>query len=1043
MPAQTPSGNLIPDIAYESGLPGDCLSTFISRFVTAAKEDPFSTWLILPTERLVSEVKQRLMADTIPFLSSRICTPEGFCAIQLEEHRTTERIIPENESKMLLSQILEDNAGDLRFFVRRGHVSTGTVRDLRELMKVIRLRKIVFPECLLELESEKSRQLDAIITEYTRHLRETDLYDSHTLLEWTIDHLNRSGESGLGTVVMYGFHDLQTLEQDLVDTIAEHAGKSFVFVPEGIDQNVFRGRPRSGKQPGFDPASLRSRITGLFSETDALDAGDFFHTRTFSSRYAEISGIASEICRLNREGMPLSDIAVVFYDLRDNRALIEEIFGDYGIAWNCRIGPPLSASPLIQFLTNLVDLSPGGYTRETMIRIIGSPYFRRGNVPGSTSSLDASEVDLVSRYARIDGPHPSWSRQLEWLRTELADPNKAKNFPGISVHTVDRVREGIRILQNDLDAISHGTSLQSHIRAFREFLTSWDLPQIFFAPDAALKEREIQIYEKFCKLLTALEHASWHPDNAPVDGKKFARMITSLAEDPDESGLEDADGVTVLGLWESQHMNYPVVFIGGLVEGVVPRLTTRLPFMNTLENARMGTRSLSEILREEQYYFIASLLSAQKAVYLSAPLADGEKTLLTSAFFERVRMRSGDLPWPEIPVDICSASLRCSAINAGTAIQDGRICEARGTIPSSHPISDLAERINMERYHRTGSCDSSYDGILSGDETIQEALAGRYGPDHVYSPTSLETYANCPFAYFLGRVINLKELPEVESNLSASDRGTAIHDILSAFYRQWRSAGHNKVSLASLNDATEMILKIASEELAQYSFQSPLWDATRILMLGDNHTGPGYFERFLIHEAGEENSPLIPSRFEFSFGMEAGESDDPSSVPEPVELVSQDGGQKMFIRGRIDRVDLTPDGQFVIYDYKSGLQHPKAKEIEAGTALQLPLYLLAFEKISGNHGVGGGYYKIRREIARSLVLADPVAKDLMISRVRPSADFAGTIRHSRDCAFAYIEGIRNGRFPLPAEEECPNTYCEFRQICRFDPYRVFQSGEET
>ena len=47
------------------------------------------------------------------------------------------------------------------------------------------------------------------------------------------------------------------------------------------------------------------------------------------------------------------------------------------------------------------------------------------------------------------------------------------------------------------------------------------------------------------------------------------------------------------------------------------------------------------------------------------------------------------------------------------------------------------------------------------------------------SPTSLETYANCPFAYFLNRVIGIEALPEVEPNLSAGDRGTAIHTILS------------------------------------------------------------------------------------------------------------------------------------------------------------------------------------------------------------------------------------------------------------------------
>ena len=531
------------------------------------------------------------------------------------------------------------------------------------------------------------------------------------------------------------------------------------------------------------------------------------------------------------------------------------------------------------------------------------------------------------------------------------------------------------------------------------------------------------------------------PADDLITVQDFSRLISSIAEEPDNSSRHD-DGVTVLGFRECPHMKFPVVFIGGLVEGTFPSLTTRLPFTNSLENARMGTRTLSEILREEQYYFIAALLSAKKMVYLSAPLADGEKILLTSAFFERVRLRTGEYPWTastENPV----ASCRTSAIDAGKGIRDQKACTVLNLIPDSQNISELTERVNMERYYRRGECDSSYDGILSGDESIGPVLAGQYGPDHVWSPTSLETYATCPFSYFLNRVIGLEALPEVEPNLSPSDRGTAIHHVLSTFYRQWRDDGNTKVSLSTLADATEMILRIANAELDKYSFQSPLWDATKILMLGDERNGPGYFERFLQSETLEADSPLIPSRFEFSFGMGTDASDDPASSPEAVELVSPDGTKRLRIRGRIDRIDLTPDGQSLIYDYKSGRDHPKAKDIEAGTALQLPLYLLAFGQITGSHGIGGGYYKIRREVERNIVLADSSARDLMISRLRPSADFSGTLRHSRECAFAYIDGIRNGRFPLPPEEKCLNEYCDFKRICRFDPYRVLETGEET
>jgi ATP-dependent helicase/DNAse subunit B len=1028
-----------------NGLPGDGLDDYIRKFSDAARADPFGSWLILPTERLVLYVNDFFMKNNTPFITSRICTLDGFCKVLFEENRTTERFLSKGESKILLTRILKDLAEKVPLFITHDRPSSGTIDDLLTFMNVTLTRKVPFPECLMELESRKSDQLDTIITEYRNQLRQMKLVDGDTILEWTIDLLNHTEPSPLVTVIVYGFHDPLPLEQDLFGAIREHSLTVHSHVPDGIDRKIFRhmtSEDPAGNQQSFDPTSFPSRVTGLFSESTTLENEDYFRVQTFPTRYSEVYAIASEISRLNGEGVPLSEIAVIFPALRDQLGIFEEVFSDFGIPWNAAVGPRLSHEPVVQFHVEIANLVANGYARESIVRLIGSPFFRQGRVPGGSVNLDAAEVDLVSRYSGIDGPHPNWKKDLAWLHQVLEDPEKAKNFRGITIHAVERVQTGMEILIDNLDLLSGKKRLRDHIRGFLEFLDKWGIPYLYGVPDERLKEQEILANKRFQSRLENLARGVWMPADDPITAQDFFQLVFAIAEEPDNTRRQDDGGVTVLGFRECPHLKFPVVFIGGLVESVFPSLTTRLPFTNSLENARMGTRTLSEILREEQYYFIAALLSSQKTVYLSAPLANGEKKLLTSAFFERVRVRVGDRPWPD-PLENPVASRRTASIDAGKGIRVGDPCSVLHLIPVSLNISELSERINMERYYRRGACDSCYDGILSGDETIASVLAGQYGPDHTWSPTSLETYASCPFAYFLNRVIGLEALPEVEPNLSASDRGTAIHHVLTTFYRQWCAAGNTRVTLSTLADATEMILRIANAELDNYSFQSPLWDATRILMLGDRHNGPGYFERFLQSETLEADSPLVPSRFEFSFGMGTDASDDPASSPEAVELASPDGMKKLCIRGRIDRIDITPEGQFLIYDYKSGRDHPKAKDIEAGTALQLPLYLLAFGQITGSRGIGGGYYKIRRDAERNIVLADSSARDLVISRLRPSADFPGTLQHSCECAFAYIDGIRGGRFPLPLEEKCPNEYCDFKRICRFNPYRVLETGEET
>lgn len=1027
------------------GLPGEELTTCVGQFIRTAASSPFTTWLILPTERLVRTVTAHI-TKTNPVLSSRICTLNGFCQVLFEENRIASRFLSKTESKLLLSRVVEDHATDVPLFGAHGHPSFGTIDDLITFMNVTLMRKVMFPACLGDLQSEKSRQIDTIIKTYRQRLHELDLIDSDTIFAWTIDHLNRSTSSLFGTVFIFGFHQPLPLERDLFLALQEHAEEVHIYIPDGRDPNIFNGEnwpgEQSGPRPAIDSPSAPSELTGLFSETSALDHGDHLRLQVFPSHYAEVHGIAAEISRLTAAGVPLADIAVAFPGLQQELGMIEEVFADFGIPWNAAVGPRLSRQPVIQFLTGIISLVVGRYTREDVIRLVSSPFFRRDTVPGTTSCLIPEEVDLVSRYALIKGSRTEWEGRMNRLSTAVSDPETAKKYPGISEHSVGRVQEGLHILFQDLESLEGEKSLRDHVNSFLEFLGRWELPDLHTSPDEQTGLNENRVVRKFTSSLQALSTISWLPAGKTFTPAAFLRFISVIVEESDGSGRWDADGVAVLGIWECVHQQFPLLFIGGLVEGAIPRLTTRLPFTNALENARMGTRGLADILWEEQYYFIAALLSAEKTVYLSAPLADKEKPLLTSAFFERVRARAGDSPWNIPAGELPAHSQRTAAIRAGECIRDEQMSAALALLPGSSGIDELAERVTMERYHRRGLCDSSYDGILSEDDTILTSLAGRYGPRKVYSPTSLESYGSCPFGFFLNRLIQLEALPEVEVNLSARDRGTVVHEILSTFYRQWRSAGQSRVGLASMQDATDLIQTIAAKELGRHTFQSPLWDATRILMLGDQHAGPGYLERFLQSEAGEEGSPLAPAGFEVSFGMGEAGSDDPASSPGPVELTSSDGDRTIFIRGRIDRIDRTPDGSFLIYDYKTGSKHPIGKDILAGKALQLPLYLLAYEQITGDHGVGGGYYSIRREVKRDIVLADETAKDLMISNPRASPDFDGMLLGSRDYSFDYIEKIRNGSFPLPHEEKCPNPYCDYKRICRFDPYRIFQCREE-
>jgi len=84
---------------------------------------------------------------------------------------------------------------------------------------------------------------------------------------------------------------------------------------------------------------------------------------------------------------------------------------------------------------------------------------------------------------------------------------------------------------------------------------------------------------------------------------------------------------------------------------------------------------------------------------------------------------------------------------------------------AAHPASDLVASGLRMQSSRSGSDFTDFDGKLS---------------------RRLEAWAECGFRYFLGYVLGLSERdnPERTIELSALDRGSAVHDVLERFMRE-------------------------------------------------------------------------------------------------------------------------------------------------------------------------------------------------------------------------------------------------------------------
>ncbi len=234
------------------------------------------------------------------------------------------------------------------------------------------------------------------------------------------------------------------------------------------------------------------------------------------------------------------------------------------------------------------------------------------------------------------------------------------------------------------------------------------------------------------------------------------------------------------------------------------------------------------------------------------------------------------------------------------------------------------------------------------------------------SHNQVDDYETCPLKY---HYIHILRIPLRQHH--AVVYGSALHTAVE-FYLRRRAAGN----FTSLDD----FLRAFDDAWRNEGFLTREHEEQR------KRAGIQALTRF-YHE--EEASGQKPAAVEQEFGFDLG----PTRV-----------------RGRLDRVDETPDGP-VIVDYKSSdVTEQKKADQRARESLQLKIYALAWNEMTGR-------LPVRVELR--------FLESGLAGRHRPTdTDLA----EAREAIEAAARGIRQRRFdPRPGYQVC--RYCPYNQIC--------------
>jgi ATP-dependent helicase/DNAse subunit B len=455
-----------------------------------------------------------------------------------------------------------------------------------------------------------------------------------------------------------------------------------------------------------------------------------------------------------------------------------------------------------------------------------------------------------------------------------------------------------------------------------------------------------------------------------------------------------ADAVTVADPLAVRARRVRVLVACGLQEGAFPAPSAPEPFLGDAErraiNMASGLRlSLHEDrLGAERHLFYAAASRPTDQLVLAWHTADDDG---------RPQVRS---PFVDDVLDVLAPELaeRARIRELGAAgVQDPR--EAPTARELARGVAAAAEDVEDEAI------------AFLRDPAVLGPLAERAA----WSASALETWVACPVRWFVERHLRPQELvPDPEPLV----RGELAHAVLESVLGERLAAQDRPLPLREADlPAVRAAARTTLARLARDVRLSVDPQRLRAALHRLEADLVGYLEW-----ACRSGSEYAPARLEVRFG----------GPGDPLGPVDVGGG--LVLQGRIDRVDVGPEGTALVYDYKGKAAAPQAKWLTEGR-LQLALYLRALPHLLDLEPAGGLYQPLgtdedRRPRGVLVADRDPGLRAVGSDRVTPGeleALLDGALAQARTAA----RELRAGRLePRPASCGWRDGGCTHPSICR-------------
>ncbi len=792
---------------------------------------------------------------------------------------------------------------------------------------------------------------------------------------------------------------------------------------------------------------------------------------------AEAREVAREVKRLIvEEGRSPWEICIASADSAEFIPALLEAFEEFGVPCAAPRKRLLSSSMPVLDCVALADATASRHSGFDLLRLLASPYIGRG----PTCAAQAARAIGVKGLELTAG---RWKARLRGI---------------------DECGDALALVETLAEAWSgdFGKSggLADRVCEFIALLAAVGMPGSIMATDN--RDWAVESWAAWKALNSLLDeiarsvHGQDASDSSSGDWAEFARILGSaIRRRSFPLECPDSAGVKVVGPARGAELEWPVLFLSGMAEGTFPRRMRR-PWvfkeddLERLARSGIGVTLPGEHAAMERFIFSSAVGAASERLYITYPSSAADGSSVRRSFFvdelldsmgvsaedERkitvsvsprdVFPRTLDMTASPRELALCALAL---ARTHGQAHEQAAqlMPEVREWARQRPDMWEVVSRWKDRSVEALGPGFSVFSGAVGAPDLVN-SLKTKMLCGAVWSAGHFDDYLRCPFAFFCSRVLQLGAVEEAPDEPTPLTRGGVLHDILRRFFE--RRLGSCLVP-SKIDDYHSEMLIIAQEELDKVdieatSMSGPAWEAYRNSIIAQAiQTLDAQVEL-----AGKTDGFWSPAHLEWSFGLALRPEAAPSSVREYLLLSSDGLGRDrtaaqgdaenepggiggLRVCGRVDRIDVGPDGALAIYDYKSGRSAnlPKFIEIKEADEVQLGVYVLAVERLlaSVSQPVAGAWYYSLRDSSMGSGVWREEYHDRFAAERRRGGKLSGEewreyVGRVQVRALEVAGKAAAGVFHIAPRKPSSCVWCDYRRVCQvymLDLEALSQSGE--